>query len=1340
MSSALPQPTRARWQPLRLGLVEFFYYDSEEFWFADGHLLLRGNNGTGKSKILSLTLPFLLDANLSASRVEPDGDRSKRMEWNLLVGKHEQRTGYAWIEFGRVDEVGEAQFFTLGCGIKAVKDRTRTDHWFFNTSQRIGQDLRLISESRVVLGKEALTLALGHHGRIATSGQEHRKEVDEKLFQLGPDRYAALIDTLIQLRQPQLSKKPDEQPLSTALSNALPPLSQALLDGVAESLNQLDQGREELQGIEQLRDAVAKFNQTYRRYAQVLARRQAKVLRQAQTAHENAGAAWDAAKKSESDAKLAKEAAHQAVENAESQLRRDRAALEILNNDPEAKSFADAQQKASEATKEAETTASRATQAKKQWEDEQLSTQARERACAQKSSAQVQRAGELKLQAVLAGIAEPPAEWLRFEAQADALRRDTRQRADQRREHVRKLRGTLKIRQSAQAERDKAKIAADHSKAITASAEERANDTHKGLQAASAALLQGWRTFMAQLVELKLPEPEAAQAELELWVESLAEANPAQQAFDAVKQHWQQRIAGQEAEAQEALRQLDQREAPLAEEEGRLQSGLPPEPPALLTRDVSSRHNRAGAPLWQLIEFRESVPAAARAGLESALQAAGLLDAWLLPDGELLADDIHDASLLARQPRARNLADWLCAAEQNVVPASVIEAILTSIACESPDDAAEAWISTAGRYRLGPLAGQWVKPQAEFIGHAAREAARQQRLADIAVLRAAIVAERKVQNDLLQALLARRKLAQQERDKLPSDEALRSAHATRNAAKQAFEAAAAQQVKADTALLEAQGKFDAASKVLAEEARDLHLPQTEDALREVEAAINQFQQAGSDLAAALQGWQEALANLTEQQAREAAALQSKDSAAEQAQQKQSLAESAQAAFNTLQSVIGSKIETIKQRISELNAAVTQGDMQLPTLRKHAVSLERAHSVSEEKMQARAHDVAVAEEARRSAAETLQRFAETELLAVADSELELPTSWTVDASLQLARKTEQSLSAVEASDEIFARLQKEISSDYTELGRALTAQGQQAAMEQNDFGLTVRVFHANRPERPDVLEQRLTAEATQRLEILSSQERAVLENHLQSHIAVDLQTLMKQAEAQKTRINKELEKRPTSTGVRFKLDWEPLPAAHEGAEGFEPLRKTLLLKSKDAWSPTESAAIGSFLQARINSQRATDGTGKLADHLAAALDYRCWHRYRVSRSQGAEWKPLAGGAASSGEKALGVTVPMFAAASGHYASCGNPHAPRLVLLDEAFAGIDDEARSHCMGLIKAFDLDFVMTSEREWGCHPTLPGVAIAQLQRLPNVDAVHVSRWRWDGLSKRPDVEPPRSP
>ncbi|NJO12177.1 MAG: hypothetical protein HC872_00425, partial [Gammaproteobacteria bacterium] len=76
--------------------------------------------------------------------------------------------------------------------------------------------------------------------------------------------------------------------------------------------------------------------------------------------------------------------------------------------------------------------------------------------------------------------------------------------------------------------------------------------------------------------------------------------------------------------------------------------------------------------------------------------------------------------------------------------------------------------------------------------------------------------------------------------------------------------------------------------------------------------------------------------------------------------------------------------------------------------------------------------------------------------------------------------------------------------------------------------------------------------------------------------------------------------------------------------------------------------------------------------------------------------------------------------------------------EAFAGIDDEARASCMALIREFDLDFVMTSEREWGCYPALPGLSICQLVRREGMDAVYVSRWSWDGRVRCEEPDPAR--
>ena len=288
----LPAPSSERWKPLRAGLVDMFYYDQEEFWFHDGRLLLRGNNGTGKSKVLALTLPFLLDGDLAPHRVEPDGDRQKRMEWNLLLGgKHPspERLGYTWLEFGRRNADGTEEFRTIGCGLKAVAGRGIARHWFFVTSQRPGGELQLLPDSRVPLTREKLREEIGQHGFVYDRAADYRRAVDEHLFGLGPYRYEALVNLLVQLRQPQLSKKPDEKLLSRALTEALPPLSPGLVTTVAEAFRGLDEEREALRSLAEAQEAAIAFLGHYRRYAKAAAKRKAAGPRLTQSRYEQLG-------------------------------------------------------------------------------------------------------------------------------------------------------------------------------------------------------------------------------------------------------------------------------------------------------------------------------------------------------------------------------------------------------------------------------------------------------------------------------------------------------------------------------------------------------------------------------------------------------------------------------------------------------------------------------------------------------------------------------------------------------------------------------------------------------------------------------------------------------------------------------------------------------------------------------------------------------------------------------------------------------------------------------------------------------------------------------------------
>lgn len=68
-----------RWHMNRIGFVNFWLYDDEVFSFADGKLLLRGQNGSGKSITTQSFIPFILDGDRTPSRLDPFGWEENRI-------------------------------------------------------------------------------------------------------------------------------------------------------------------------------------------------------------------------------------------------------------------------------------------------------------------------------------------------------------------------------------------------------------------------------------------------------------------------------------------------------------------------------------------------------------------------------------------------------------------------------------------------------------------------------------------------------------------------------------------------------------------------------------------------------------------------------------------------------------------------------------------------------------------------------------------------------------------------------------------------------------------------------------------------------------------------------------------------------------------------------------------------------------------------------------------------------------------------------------------------------------------------------------------------------------
>ena len=73
-----------RWKMSRLGFVNFWLYDDQEFDLSDGKLLLRGQNGSGKSITTQSIIPFILDGDRTPSRLDPFGSGDRRMDWYFL--------------------------------------------------------------------------------------------------------------------------------------------------------------------------------------------------------------------------------------------------------------------------------------------------------------------------------------------------------------------------------------------------------------------------------------------------------------------------------------------------------------------------------------------------------------------------------------------------------------------------------------------------------------------------------------------------------------------------------------------------------------------------------------------------------------------------------------------------------------------------------------------------------------------------------------------------------------------------------------------------------------------------------------------------------------------------------------------------------------------------------------------------------------------------------------------------------------------------------------------------------------------------------------------------------
>lgn len=1339
--AAETQETRPlRWVPTRAGVLNVWRYYDEVFEFHDGRLLLRGPNGSGKSKALELLLPFLFDASLRANRLSTFGTGERTMHWNLMGegATGTTRVGYVWLEFQFPGD--PERWFTCGARLQASTHTTTVHPDYFTTDRRIGEPdgLALVNDAGQPLTRSALEERLGSRGTVHGNASDYRAEVRTVLFPtLNEQRFDALITALLQLRQPKLSQRLDPALLSSLLSRALPPLGHQEIADLAEGFERLDAQRERLSALEEEVSATQTLAKRQRTYAQrVLRAGSAAVVSATSELDKLAKAARQSAEEYERVASR-KTAAEQRVEELESEVSQAEARKTGL---AESEAYKKGQQ-LDQLRQRVETAADRASTARDDAQRKATSAQEdeRERLDAERLASRQEQSvhdheTEARQAAARAGLTSVHAE-VAAELAAESGRDKALLRAaiTSRNDQLDAVGRVVAEHERAVERRGEAEKELERARAAFSRARERWETAVKERETALEELRAGLSDWAASCRELVFTDPDELLGHLESEADLLAAVEAA---AAPVLEDITRRETEREAELERTRAAKDEL---TAEVTGlRAEQDIPPPAPPTRTTD---RTTMDGAPLWRLVDFAEGTPESACGGIEAALEGSGLLDAWVGPHGRIHGHDIFADTGALTKVDGPSLGDVLVPERGGAVDPALVRRLLEAVAYgEWLPANAPAAVSPDGSWRMGALTGSWHKDHPSYVGATARQRARERRIEELE----GQIAECEVRMSVLEGELA---ALRARRDVLAAERAARPVHAALSAATRALTKAESELDSADSVVRQRAETVSERERLVTRSLHELTglaaeygVPTEKSALATLATAITRFRDQAEnwlDEHGKLLTAKRTLTSLTEQARRSAelAEERAEDAATAESEHQQLVTtlEAVDSTFGVDYREVLAEIQALREKLRELDAdRRTTGDAVID-LSQRLGKLE-----GQRETDARAHDVAA--ESRDAAANRFRRLAtgvfpaDSGLDDLAKFEATISAGEGVRAALDAARLIAAAWPAVPHAPGNLGDALHRLSESVHACRETLSSRADLDLETDEDVQVFTAVVDGVRVGAAELLSI-LRAEAEESRHEITERERELFDQTLTGDTRRHLAARIRQATELVDGMNARLEKVRTASKVAVRLVWQVAPDLPPGTK----TARDLLLKDPVRLTEADRESLHRFFRDRIEQAKADDTAASWEQQLAQVFDYTAWHRFvvKVDRANGEGWQLLTRklhGALSGGEKAIALHLPLFAAVAAHYQAA--PEAPRVILLDEVFVGVDTTNRGQVFALLSALDLDLMLTSDHEWCVYAELSGIGIHQLiTGADGDDAVTTARFTWDGANLLPAGE-----
>ncbi|BBY60510.1 TIGR02680 family protein [Mycolicibacterium sarraceniae] len=1354
-----------RWRLNRAGVINVWHYYETEFRIGGGRLILRGANGSGKSRALEMLLPYLLDAD--RRRMDATGSNKVSLDELMRTGAREQtnRTGYLWIELVRGSE-----HLTLGAHVKYSASAHRSDVHFFNTPLRVGHELQLIEENRTTLTRDALSDLVGIHN--VTDAEGHREAVRNIVFGLrgeaGRDRYTGLIQLMHTLRSPDVGNRIDEGNLPLLISYALPPLSEQTLHDAGERLDNLTETRIAQERLASTLDQVRTFHSAYRSYAATVLTTGAKnaisaasaVLRSDEHREELRIQLQDLKQRrdgkqtlqtslqdqsAELNAAIIALKEHDLFKRADDLKQRDDAVAAL-------RSLAETSLASAQSARRGETNA--ADRLDERYEELREAVRSASNSLvlvsatlagggvphpglpaaiaysdstAISENAVVMDTLDGKPQTIerptVTRVAVQPSDFEPVRTMSEKYEADVHQRsrqAERREQEARRLDAALEsVREVETAAEIAAAQAEQDHEAAGASAVHR-DDT-------AIALNQAWRQWISrsdtqELMPGALWNTDATVGVLQADIEALSGDDPAvvdhlellnllpsrtaKPFFDAHTVELNN-IGIEEADDERAR-------AALVAERADLDAARDPSPTNAPWHTV-----QRGVPFWQTVDFLPDVPLADRAALESALLASSILTATVQADGSIHAANgevvLQPGLSEADQPLTRVL-QYDPASD---VPADVVAALLRSIGYADPDAATA--IDAEGNWRNGPLAGRYVTAEARHIGAAARAAARAARREQISQ-RLEELAERSRSRAARRDVIERAglRLADHVATAPTSAALIESRAAASTLADRASVSEASARRSADTAVQRRNTwaeEFDRHKKYCG----SLDLPVNASDLRTTVTRCREASEACrrlfTDCGAVMGRIEKANRAATEFDA----SIDARRNAESEAEARRSNWLAAAARLAAQHAVLDVPLAELTAELRRTESAQYETNRQLTDV-NNALEKVKTDIAEVEKLDAVAESTAST--LRGTLVEHAIRFnAQLDLPGLARAATTEPIE-----KVSIADDAE-AVSAVANSALLSIGAIKSFS--VTQLQHALqrfqadTSGQLDVIAEFEHEAYSIRIEGAEDRHEPTAVLTYLERRVDEGKQALSAREREVFTAFVLGGVADELRRRISQAANLVQAMNRSLSSIETSHGIGVRIGWLL------NKEHAELARIMHLVSIADAVrSAEDNDELITLLRMRVEGRHALDPTAGYAMHLAEALDYRKWHNVEVTivgPEPNQQRRISRRAKISQGETRFVSYVTLFAAADGYLSSLPEPEgALRLVLLDDAFAKIDDRTIGELLGLLVRFDIDFVMTGHALWGTVPEVPELDIYEIRRMGDSAAI-ATRIHWDG-------------